>query len=132
VSDSNERTSRSSLRSLFSGKKAKWLPLFQRLVARFSYIPGVELAVYRKSIALGCNGDAKPTIGMIQITARGLQVGLGLHKAALKSPRLKLAKRPKSVTHKVLISKASEIDDELLSWIKAARHQARTAKRRST
>lgn len=119
--------------SLFVGKNAKWLPLFRRLVARFSRIPGIELAPVRKSIAVSQSGDLGATFGMIQITAKGFQVSLALSKAALKSPRLKpRARKLRQLTHQVLISEASEIDDELLSWVKLAKHQVRTAKRRST
>jgi hypothetical protein len=70
--------------------------------------------------------------GLIRISGDGLELGIALGKAAIKSKRLTpSSKSPKRITHSVLISELSDIDEELMFWIKAAWQQARNGKRRS-
>lgn len=118
---------------LFGGKKAQWLPLLRRLVARLMRLSSVEL-VAERSGAL-CIRDAKPRgkpVGRLQVTASGLELGLALSKARVRPGRLRpCARNPKWITHRVLITDIEAIDDELFTWIKAANPQGRTARRRS-
>jgi hypothetical protein len=134
------------LADLFNGKKAKWLPLYHRLLARLSNVSGIEFFLFKNVIAIGQKNDKKPSVGEVKITASGLEVSLALSSGVTKSksknelPALKASKRlhssksrsSRGITHRVLIAKASEIDEEFMSWLKAARHQARIAKPRST
>lgn len=126
-------TNNTALTALFDGKKSKWLPLYRRLLARVEKVPGVEFFPFKKGIAIGHRDDFRPTMGVIRISAKGLDVGLGLVKGFTKTERLRPSQRsPKWITHRVVIAKASDIDEEFLSWIKAARHRARIARPRST
>lgn len=121
------------LTDLFDGNKSQWLPLYRRLLARFSKVQGVAFFPYRDVIAIGRKDDSRPTFGAIRVSALGLDVGLGLTKTFPKTERLRATTRsPKWITHHVILSKASDIDEEFFTWIKAARHQARTARPRST
>lgn len=116
------------LNTLFSGKKAKWLAIYRRLVARLENQRGIELTPSPKSISV--SGTIQ--IGKIRVTAKGLELAIALGKAAPRSERLKTLSKPtKAATHKVLIAQASDIDEELLSWIKAAQVRARISKRQS-
>ena len=126
--------SRPTVKALFSGKREKWLPLFQRLNARFSKIPGLELTPAKTTIKICRSDDSKVTIGHIRVAAAGLLVGLVLESAApFKSKRLQALKRAsKDATHVILVTEASEIDPEFLTWVKAANSKARNAKPRST
>lgn len=127
-----EKRGNGSLVEHFDGKKAKWLPLFHRLVARLSAMPGVEFCSSRGGISIEQTREGKPNMGVVRITLRGLEIGLGLEKAP-RSERLRPSQRsPKWVTHRVVIAKASDIDEEFISWVNAARIKARTAKVRST
>jgi hypothetical protein len=123
-----------SLESIFSGKKLKWLPLYRRLLARVSRIHGVEAVPSQGAVILCLNGTKSNEMVRIKVTLTGLQCGLALAKAQLKSPRLKSVSsktRPSQsdMTHQVTISEASDLDEELMTWIKAAaKLRARTSK----
>lgn len=119
-------------------KTAKWLPLYRRLMARLIRVPGLELVGARGGV-LEIHRIGTKRIAAVYLKAKGLEIGFALPKAVLKSPRLHPSKKsPKWVTHRVLIQEASEIDEELLTWIKAASSAAlvsargRSARRRST
>ncbi|MCM2321745.1 MAG: DUF5655 domain-containing protein [Oligoflexia bacterium] len=122
-----------ALAALFSGRKAKWLTLYRRLLARSSAVPGVDFFPVKGAIAIGYPDGARATMGAIRITQKGLEIRLGLAKAFAKSERLRpVTGSPKWITHRVLIASASELDEEFLGWLKAARLQARTSRPRST
>jgi hypothetical protein len=124
---------RKLLASLFKGKRAKWLPLFQRLLARLSQLPTIEAIPMRGSIRLIGEGGSTPTIGNVKVTQEGLILGLALSKAAIKPGRLKrTTSGPKRITHFVCLTEPTDIDAELLVWLKAALAGARTSKRRPT
>lgn len=141
-------TEKATLSDVFNGKKSKWLPLYHRLLARLSNVAGIEFFPFNKQIGIGHRNDSRPTLGEIRITAQGLEVGLGLSSKTQKTgsprtengesnshpdPRIKPSTRaPRWITHRVLIAKASEIDEEFIGWVKAARRQARIARPRST
>jgi hypothetical protein len=116
---------------LFNGKKAKWLPLYRRLIARLTRVPGLDITPGADAIALRQAARAKP-VGAIRVAGDGLEIGLALAKAAIKTPRLRPSTRsPKYITHRVLITDVREIDDELFTWILAANQRARSARGRS-
>ncbi len=82
-------------------------------------------------------GAAKRRVGVICVTEDGLEIGLRLGKgmtaAMARNERLiPSRKAPLWVTHRVLIVSAGQIDEEFLSWLKVARHQAGNARLRST
>ena len=118
------RITKATLDSLFSGRKAKWLSLYRRLHSRVSQIAGLELVPLSKSsqsVGLMRDGDKRPTIGRIRVTMKGLELGLAAGKD-----------KPGKISHKILIDAPSQIDEEVVSRIKAAILKARTAKRRPT
>ncbi|MGZ3708347.1 MAG: DUF5655 domain-containing protein [Bdellovibrionota bacterium] len=118
---------------LFGGRKEKWLPLYRRLVARLDRQSGVEIRYLRKSLQILATKSDLPALGMIAVTARGLEVGFTLPTSLLRSTRLLPSRKsPKRITHRVLISEARQIDDELMAWMKMALLTARNAKARST
>lgn len=121
-----------ALNVLFDGKKAKWLPLYRRMLARFNSINGIDFFPKKGFIAIGHLDDERATLGLIKITSKGLEIGLGLAKAFGTTERLRVSQRsPKWITHRVTVASASEMDDEFLSWFKAARLRARTLRARS-
>jgi len=121
-----------ALSSLFKGKKAKWLPLFSRLAARLSRVPGIELHVTRATITLNRSKKRVPAIAVIRVIPEGLKMNFAFGKRASRSVRLlPITRKNSRMTHQILISELKEIDDEILLWIQAALHQVRTAKRRS-
>jgi len=137
VDPQRPRTIVSVEETLFSGKKAKWLPLFRRLLARVSAIPGVETEAGKSSITLSLSGGVssqRVVIAMIKVAATGLEVRLSLSKAQVRSPRLKrVTSRTRPImSHVVLLSEASDLDEEFLTWLKAAKIGARTSKERSS
>lgn len=116
-----------ALNRLFSGKKAKWLPLYRRLAARLSQKCDVDFDLLKTSVSMG-------SAGKLKITIDGLEIGLALPKGGIRSPRLlpcesRSKTTRKKITHRVLVAKASEIDEELLSWVKAAFHQTRPSRK---
>jgi hypothetical protein len=121
-------------RALFSGSKAKWLPLFRRLLARVSGIPGVEVVPGKTSIVLSLVGQSSSEFALIKVAASGLELRLAIPKAQLRSARLKRlarATRP-AMSHVVTVAETTDLDEELLSWLKAARNGARTSKDKSS
>ncbi len=116
----------------FNGKRMRWLPLYRRLIARLATIPALDIAARADALAIRHDGESQQTIGQIRVGTEGIEIGLRLSRAALKSRRLKPSnRRPLYITHRVTISSPGEIDDELVTWIKAANQRARNAKRRS-
>jgi len=116
------------LKTIFSGKKEKWLPLFRRMLARFVRIGGVDLNPAKTALALSPAGAKRPVIGMIRVTSKGLRVALALRGAdTMRSARLKPTRtKSRRFSHEVLIAEPADIDEELLAWIKAAKRRART------
>jgi hypothetical protein len=122
-----------SVESLFTAKRARWLPLCRRLLARIAGIPGLEARAGTSSIDLRIAGSHRP-IARIRVGRAGLEIGLALQRGTVASPRLRppTATSPRYLTHRVIIAGPGEIDAELLTWIGAARAKARTSRRRST
>lgn len=133
----SSKNSGSDLDTLFTGRKSKWLPLYRRLLARSTGINGIEFHPSKSFIAIGHPHDSRPTMGLVRVTLRGLEISLGLVQTILPNPRLRATPEqargtPRWITHRTLLMKASEIDDEFLAWVKIARHQARISRPRST
>jgi hypothetical protein len=99
-----------------------------------SGIPGIEVIRGKTAIALALAGVGASEMALIKVTSSGLDFRLALSKAQLRSPRLKRlsARTRPTMTHQVLLSEASDLDEELLTWLKAAKIEARTSKGRSS
>jgi hypothetical protein len=122
-----------SLDHLFNGNKAKWLPLYHRLLARLSRLSEIEMVPSRAALKMGYRCDEGVRyFGQVAVAAKGLEIGLSFKKAPIRSLRLRpsLAKSPRFITHRVTISEASQIDDELFGFIRAAQISASPARRR--
>lgn len=134
VRSSKANSDKDYLTRIFSGKKAKWLPLYRRLIARLAKIPGIEIVPNTSTMSIAQPGDELPTVGLIKVSVQGIEVGLALSKAAVKSPRLRDSAKssPRSITHRVLICEAAEIDEELCGWVRAAHLRARIAKKKAS
>lgn len=123
------------IKRLFRGSLEAWLPLFHRLVARLSQLPRLEVIAARGSVALKRADPVRKSVGSIHVKKDGLLIGLSLPAGALiRSPRLEVLdkRRRDGATHTVLVTRASEIDTDLLNWIKAARPRAGKPRRKST
>ena len=126
--------------TLFKGSKAKWLPLYHRVLARLSSVSGMEFLNGAREVSIlstAATSKTKGRMGLIRVTESGLEVGLRLGKgvtaAMARNERLIPSRKiPLWVTHRVLITSASQIDEEFLSWLKVARHQAGSTRPRST
>lgn len=119
--------------SLFKGRKEKWKPLFPRLMARLTRIAGVEIRPHKDCFQMVHIDQPKKVFGRIRATIQGIEIRLNLDKGTFRSPRLISPKGARG-TNKVLvlIRVVSDIDEELASWIKAAKSKARSARRKST
>ena len=102
--------------TLFSGAKAKWLPLFRRLLARVSGIPGIDVVLGKTSITLSLAGVAASELAVIRVVAAGLEFRLALSKSHPRTARLKriTARTRPPMTHLVMLAEASHLDEELL------------------
>jgi len=118
--------------SVFNGKKQKWLPLYRRLLVRLKKVPGIEVITTPKSLSIIREDQPDLMIGKISVLVKGLEISLSLKNVFVKSTRLKASKRHAKLTHSTLIAEIDEINDELLTWVRTANHQARTSKGRST
>ncbi len=114
---------------LFAGKKSHWIPLCRRFLARLTRVPGVEASIQKTFIQLSVPSKPSSLLGKVRVTSKGLEVGLTLAKFKVKSERLKAApKSAKPITHRVLLTDASEIDEEFIAWVRGTHLQAHTSK----
>ncbi|MEK6577586.1 MAG: DUF5655 domain-containing protein [Bdellovibrionota bacterium] len=119
--------------SLFKGKKEKWKPLFPRLMARLSRISGVEIRPMKDFFNIVHSEPPRKAFGRIRATIKGIEIRLNLKKGTFRSERLIAAPGTKDLNKVyVLIREVSEIDEELTSWVKAAKSKARNARRKQT
>ncbi len=79
-------------------------------------------------------GIPSSEFALIKVARQGLEIRLALSKAQVRSPRLKrlTARTRPRMTHVVLLAETAGLDEELLSWLKAARIEARTSKGKSS
>lgn len=96
----------------------QWLPLFRRLLARLSQFSGVDLIPSTTDLGLALSDANQAKLALIRITAVGLDCQMAFSGA---------------LPHKstpLLLSDTSDLlalDEELMTWIIAARAQARTS-----
>lgn len=111
------------LETVFPGRKARWLSLYRRLHTRLSQLPGLELlprlTARGGSIAIQ---DSSRIAGRIRVTLKGLELELTVGRASGTRAR----------RMRVLLENVSQIDDDLLTWIRAGLRSGRTSKRLST
>jgi hypothetical protein len=99
------------MESLFAGKKAKWLPLYKRLMARSKELASAEPHVGRSFLQLG-------QIAKLRVTPQGIELSLRIRS----SPR-----SAKVTIRKVVLTETDQIDEDLLTWIKTASLLAATS-----
>jgi hypothetical protein len=130
----SEAKKKATITRMFRGSREGWLPVFHRLMARLSQMPATEVVPRKGCFSLVRTETPKQSLGAIWICEDGVRLGLFLERPS-RSPRLEAAGEsglPVPTTHSILLTRASDIDHELVSWIKAAHHLARISRRRST
>lgn len=102
----------------FAGKKAEWRPAYDALIDKVSAF-GSDTDVLAGASYLSLRRSGRK-FAIVQVTGDRLDVGIKL-KDAPANDRLEEAGSWNSmVTHRVRIHKPSEIDKQLLRWIKRA------------
>lgn len=117
-----EATGADPVLAMYDGKKADLRPIHDALVAALQSFGGdVELAPKKGYVSL----RRKKQFGMIQpSTATRLDVGLVL-KDVQATERLEPSGSFNAMcTHRVRLSSASEVDAELIAWLRDAYHRA--------
>jgi predicted transport protein len=114
-----ETTADDLVAAQYEGRKAPLRPLYERLVAEVSgFGTDVEVAPKKSSVSL----RRRKQFALIEApSATRLRLGLNLRTAA-ESERLTVAGG--MCTHRVDISSADEIDDELIGWLHDAYEEA--------
>jgi hypothetical protein len=98
----------------FSGAKAHWRPTFDALIAQ---LDGVTLAFTNSYVSL-LKGKAK--FAIVAVTGERLDVGIKL-KGVDPEGRFEASGSWNSmVTHRVRVSDAAQVDDELVGWLRRA------------
>jgi len=102
----------------FSGKRSAWRPTYDKLFKQVQKFGADVTAQAGKSyITLLRNGKK---FAIVRVTAERLDVGIKL-KGTVANERLKSAWTWNSmVTHRVTITHASEMDRELVAWLRKA------------
>ena len=106
----------------FRGDKAKWSAPYDELIAKVSaFGPGVSQAPTASYISVLRRGKK---FAIVQVTAARMDIGIKL-KGVEPTDRLEPAGAWNSmVTHRVRISDPSQLDGELLAWLKQALERA--------
>jgi len=101
----------------FSGRKAHWRAAYDDLLGRVREFGPVEIAATDSYVSL-LKGTAK--FAVVAATADRLDLGIKL-KAAEPTDRFEAAGSWNSmVTHRVRITDAAQLDDELFDWLRRA------------
>lgn len=113
-----QTTADEKIEAHFKGGKAAWREPYEALVDRAStFGPDVRVAPTNTYISL-LRGDGK--FALVATTAERLDVGLKL-KGVEPVERLEAAGSWNAmVTHRVRVTDAAQIDDELLGWLRKA------------
>lgn len=108
------------LDQIYIGPKAALRPLHDAVMARIETLGAFEIAPKKTYLSL----RRKKQFAMVgPATKSQLEVGLNLKDAA-PSERLLAVKQPGMCSAKVRLSDATEIDDELIAWIRQAYQQS--------
>ena len=109
---------RDAIAKHFSGKKARWRPTYDELVATAkSFGPGVSVGPTSTYLSLTRNGKK---FAIVQVTADRLDLGLKL-KGMKSSGRFEPAGEWNSmVTHRVRITDPKQIDEQVLTRLHEA------------
>lgn len=111
-------TSSEKVERHFTGKKAQWRPAYDALIGKVEAF-GDDTDVLAGATYLSLRKSGKK-FAIVQITGDRLDVGIKL-KNAPPSGRLETAGSWNSmVTHRVRIHKPSEVDKQLIGWLKQA------------
>ena len=101
----------------FSGAKAHWRPVFETILARVGAFGPVATAATDSYVGLTKNG-AK--FAIVAVTADRLDVGLKLTGVDANGRFETAGSWNTMVTHRVRVTDASQVDDELVDWLKRA------------
>jgi len=104
------------LESLYTGKKSSLQPIHDQLLMKMRQFGAFEVAPKKTYVSYRCNKQFC-TIG----PATNTQVEIGLNVKGLEpTDRLKQLPAGQMCNYKVRLADVSEIDSELIGWIKAA------------
>jgi hypothetical protein len=101
----------------FSGAKAKWRVVYESLLTTVEGFGPVGTAPTNSYLSL-LNGRAK--FAIVAPTAGRLDVGIKLKDAAPTDRFTAAGSWNSMVTHRVAITDASQLDDELVDWLRRA------------
>jgi hypothetical protein len=113
-----KQTADERIARLFSGDRARWRQPYDELLSRVAgFGPGVAQAATDTYITILRRGKK---FAIVQITAARMDIGIKL-KGAAPTDRFEPAGSWNSmVTHRVRIGDPSQIDGEVLAWLKRA------------
>jgi hypothetical protein len=107
---------------LFNGNKSTWRAAYDDLLAKLQQFgDDVRVAATDSYISL-LKGDKK--FGVIAITAERMDVGIKLKSLPVEGRVEESGKWNSMVTHRVRITDAQQLDDELLTWLRQAYDKA--------
>lgn len=116
VTETNRRSK--LIAELFSGTKADWLPAYDELVSKLNHFGSdIKIVPTKENILLQ---RSEAVFGLIKITNQRLTIGVNLPGEAY-TPRFASAFNwTDAVSHCIDVSVYQQINDELISWLKAA------------
>lgn len=101
----------------FKGHKADWLPAFDEIVAKLNHFgPDVKVVPAEDTILLKRNDKL---FGLIKVSNQLMTVGINLPGAPFTETFASTYTWTDEVTHAKDISVFQQINDELISWLKA-------------
>lgn len=103
---------------LFSGKKKQWLEPYQALEAKVLEF-GPDVSTYANTTYVNLLRNGKK-FGLVQPSAERLDIGIKLKNAEAQGRFEAAGKWNAMVTHRVQITHAEALDDELLGWLALA------------
>jgi Domain of unknown function (DUF4287)/Domain of unknown function (DUF5655) len=127
-SESRASSTDDRVAKVFSGVKSAWRGDFDAFVTKLEgFGEDIELAPTESYVSL-LRGDKK--IGIVQPSKDRLDIGIKL-KGVPATERLEVAGSWNTmVTHRVRVNDSSQMDDEVLEWLRQAYDEAKPSKAR--
>lgn len=116
--EEGRKTPDDRLGKLFAGKKSRWLEPFRNLEAQLSTF-GPDVDTHANTTYVNLLREGKK-FGIVQPTAERLDVGIKLKGVEAEGRFEAAGDWNPMVTHRVKITEAQDLDDELLGWLRRA------------
>jgi Domain of unknown function (DUF4287)/Domain of unknown function (DUF5655) len=123
-SESRAASGDEKLEKLFSGKKAVWLEAVNALISSIKNL-GVDIEALANETYVNILVDKKKFAIVQPSSAERLDIGIKMKGIAAEGRLEAAGSWNNMVTHRVRVSDATEIDAELLGWVKQAYDLAR-------